>query len=87
MEYAAEAKAAGVDGLQVTPIPGYVFRPSIDAQVESFREIREAIGLPMVIYNVAPTNKLSASDIERLSSVKQLVGVKQSGAASIPSQM
>jgi len=80
IEYATEAKSAGVDGLQVTPIPGYIFKPRIEDQVRAFEEVGKAIGLPIVIYNVVPTNKMTASDLEKLTSVKQVVGVKQSGA-------
>ncbi len=79
IEYALEAKRGGADGLQMTPIPQYIFKPKIEDHVRAFREVGESVGLPIVIYNVVPTNKLSAADLEEISEVKDVIGVKQSG--------
>jgi 4-hydroxy-tetrahydrodipicolinate synthase len=37
------------------------------------------VGLPIVIYNVVTTNKISARDFRRMSSVEQAFTIKQSG--------
>ena len=80
VEYCIEAKKAGVDGLQVTPVPHYNFKPRIEGHIELFNAVGEACGLPIVIYNVVSTNKLDANDIQEISlHAKQIAGVKQSG--------
>ena len=79
IEYARAAKEAGADGIQMTPVPTYLYKPDIKDTVKAFKDVGEAVGLPIVIYNVVPTNKLSAADFEKIASVKQVVGVKQSG--------
>lgn len=78
-EYATAAMEAGADALQMTPIPTYLYKPSIEETVQAFSDVGEAVGLPIVIYNVVPTNKLSAADLSKIASVKQVVAIKQSG--------
>jgi 4-hydroxy-tetrahydrodipicolinate synthase len=79
IEYALAAREAGADGVQMTPMPTYLYKPDIKDTVKAFRDVGEAVGLPIVIYNVVPTNRLSAADFQKIASVKQVVGVKQSG--------
>ena len=79
IEYASAAKEGGADGLQMTPFPVYLYRPYIEDLVEGFREVGATVGLPIVIYNVVPTNKISARDFRKMSSVEQVVAIKHSG--------
>lgn len=78
VERCAIARDCGAMALQVTP-PHYLFRPDDDAMVQHFRDIAEASGLPVLIYNVVPWCYLSpALLIRTLREVPGVVGVKQS---------
>ena len=48
----------GADVLQVIPVH-YLFKPDDEAVVQHFREICDAIGMPLLIYNVVPWTYLS----------------------------
>lgn len=78
IRYSLALKEAGVDYLQVTPVH-YVFAPSADETIEHYRLVGEAVGLPIVLYNVVPWALVPVDTIERLASVPQVVAVKQSG--------
>ncbi|GAA2401167.1 4-hydroxy-tetrahydrodipicolinate synthase [Actinomadura vinacea] len=78
IRYSLALKEAGVDALQVTPVH-YVFAPSAEETVEHYRLVGEAAGLPIVLYNVVPWALVPVDTIEKLSSVPQVVAVKQSG--------
>lgn len=68
-----------IAALQVTPVH-YLFRPDADATVQHFREIHEATGIPILIYNVIPWNYLSVDLMLRImDEVPGVVGMKQSG--------
>jgi len=68
----------GVAALQVTP-PHYLFRPDDDAMVRHFREIHDACGVPILIYNVVPWCYLSPDLLLRImEEVPGVLGVKQS---------
>lgn len=78
IRYSLALKEAGVDYLQVTPVH-YVFAPSAEETIEHYRLVGEAVGLPIVLYNVVPWALVPVDTIERLASVPQVVAVKQSG--------
>ncbi len=72
-------KAAGVDGLQVTPVH-YLFAPDADATVDFYRALGAGTGLPLYVYNVIPWAALEPSVLLRLfAEVPAVAGVKQSG--------
>ena len=52
------ARDQGADVLQVTPVH-YLFKPDDEAMVQHFREICDATGMPLLIYNVVPWTYLS----------------------------
>lgn len=79
IEYASAAKEGGADGLQMTPFPVYLYRPYIEDLVQGFKDVGTTVGLPIVIYNVVPTNKISARDFRKMSAVEQVVAIKHSG--------
>lgn len=67
-----------LDALQVTPVH-YLFKPDADATVRHFREIYDATGVPILIYNVIPWNYLSLELMSRImDEVPGVVGMKQS---------
>ncbi|RJS86408.1 dihydrodipicolinate synthase family protein [Candidatus Bathyarchaeota archaeon] len=73
------AKAAGADGLMVTPVH-YVFKPTDEGNIDYYRRIADAVGLPIVIYNVIPWNTISVELAVRLvDEVDSIKGIKQSG--------
>lgn len=77
-EYGEAVRAAGVDGLQVTPVH-YLFAPDADATVAYYRAVAE-LGLPVIIYNVIPWAFLDPPVLVRvMETVDAVVGVKQSG--------
>jgi 4-hydroxy-tetrahydrodipicolinate synthase len=64
--------------LQVTPAH-YIFRTDDDSMVRHFREIYDAVGIPILIYNVIPWNYLSPALLHRIMrDVPGVIGVKQS---------
>ena len=78
IERGAAAAAAGAAALQVTPVH-YLFRPDDAHMTEHFREMAEAVALPIVIYNVVPWTYLSPELlVEIMTDIPGVVGVKQS---------
>lgn len=77
----AKAKAVadlGVSALQVTPVH-YIYKTDDESMIRHFREIHEACGLPIIVYNVVPWNYLSPGLILRMMrEVPGVYGVKQS---------
>jgi 4-hydroxy-tetrahydrodipicolinate synthase len=71
-------KDLGVAALQVTPVH-YLFRPHDEAMLAHFRALAEAVGLPVIIYNVVPWSYLSPALLCRIMrEVPGVIGVKQS---------
>ncbi|OON41472.1 dihydrodipicolinate synthase family protein [Izhakiella australiensis] len=67
-----------IDALQVTPVH-YLFKPDEEATIRHFREIYDATGIPILIYNVIPWNYLSPQLMIRImDEVPGVVGMKQS---------
>ena len=58
-------KGLNIAALQVTPVH-YLFKPDADATVQHFREIYDATGIPILIYNVIPWNYLSVDLMLRI---------------------
>ncbi len=68
----------GVRALQVTPVH-YLFRPSDEMMLHHFDSIAQAVGLPVLIYNVVPWSYCSPELLVRIiCEVDGVVGVKQS---------
>jgi 4-hydroxy-tetrahydrodipicolinate synthase len=77
----ARAKAVadlGVSALQVTPVH-YIYKTDEEAMIRHFRDIHEAAGVPIIVYNVVPWNYLSPALLLRMMrEVPGVIGVKQS---------
>ena len=73
----------GVQALMVTPV--HYLPPSEDGIFDFYQRIGTETGLPLIIYNVVSHVPVSPTLLERLVSIPQLVGIKESAAGSIVS--
>ncbi len=70
----------GVSALQITPVH-YLFKPDDDSMLRHFASIAEAVGVPILIYNVVPWSYCSPQLLVRIiREVDLVVGVKQSAS-------
>lgn len=72
---ARTAKALGVDGLLITP--AFYFGSSFAGNYQFFATVAKEIKLPIVIYNVVPTNIISSEEFVKLLAIKEVYGIKQ----------
>jgi 4-hydroxy-tetrahydrodipicolinate synthase len=79
IELGLASKKTGVKALQITP-PHYVFRAGPTELVSYYSRIKEATGLPIILYNVIPWAQVSADAIGLLLDVGAIDAVKQSGS-------
>jgi 4-hydroxy-tetrahydrodipicolinate synthase len=76
---ASSALAAGASGLQVPP-PNFAACTDVRVLSAYYRSITEAVGLPLIIYNVIPWAQLAIESLHQLvSDIPGITGVKQSG--------
>jgi 4-hydroxy-tetrahydrodipicolinate synthase len=76
VELAKYAEDAGADAvLVVTP---YYNKPTQEGLYQHFRAVNDAIGIPIVIYNIPPRSviDMSVDTMKRLYELKNIVGVK-----------
>jgi 4-hydroxy-tetrahydrodipicolinate synthase len=79
IERAKALAGLNVAALQITPAH-YLFKPSADATLAHFRAIYQAVGIPIIIYNVIPWNYLSVPLMLRIMREEPgVIGMKQSG--------
>ena len=80
IERARAVADLGVSALQITPVH-YIYKNDDDAMIRHFRAIYDAVGIPIIIYNVIPWNYLSVELMLRLMrEVPGVFGVKQSAS-------
>ncbi len=78
IERVKQLKGLEIAALQITPVH-YLFKPDAEHTIAHFREIYDATGIPILIYNVIPWNYLSADMMLRIMrEVPGVVGMKQS---------
>jgi len=76
IELARHAEKAGADAvLVVTP---YYNKPTQEGLYQHFRAINDAIGIPILIYNIPPRSviDMTVDTMKRLHELKNIVGVK-----------
>lgn len=78
IRYGRALRAAGVDGLQITPVH-YLFNPGHEGTLAYYAEIGESVEMPIVIYNVVPWNTIQPDTLLELAEQPWIVAVKQSG--------
>ena len=79
IENARYARQAGADGGLIVQ-PGYI-RPSQDALYNYFKDVAEAVDLPLVIYNNPSRTgvNVEAETIARLARLENIVALKEAG--------
>lgn len=75
---AQAAKEAGADALMITPTFYNILVPDAEGNCRFYQTLSDAVGLPIIIYNVVPQNEISPELFERLLDIKHVVGIKQS---------
>ncbi len=76
IELAVHAEKAGADAvLVVTP---YYNRPTQEGLYQHFKAVNDAIGIPIIIYNIPPRSvvDMSVETMARLFELKNIAGVK-----------
>lgn len=77
---ARHAEKAGADAvLVVTP---YYNKPTQEGMYQHFKAVNDAIGIPIIIYNIPPRSvvDMSVDTMKRLYELKNIVGVKDATA-------
>jgi 4-hydroxy-tetrahydrodipicolinate synthase len=80
IDLAVHAEKAGADAvLVVTP---YYNRPTQEGMYQHFKAVNDAIGLPIIIYNIPPRSvvDMSVETMTRLYELKNIAGVKDATA-------
>jgi 4-hydroxy-tetrahydrodipicolinate synthase len=72
---AATANEIGVDGLLVTP--AFYFGSSFAGNFQFYESVGKATRLPIIIYNVVPTNIIGSDEFVKLLEIKEVFGIKQ----------
>ena len=79
IDLARQAEAAGAVG--ISSVPPFYFKYSEDQIYGYYRDIAEAISLPMIVYNIPLAGMMTVDMIERLSRIDSVRGVKYTGTA------
>jgi 4-hydroxy-tetrahydrodipicolinate synthase len=76
VELARFAESAGADGLLV--VTPYYNKPSQEGLYRHFKAVNDAVGIPIVIYNIPPRSvvDMSVDTMKRLFELKNICGVK-----------
>ena len=76
IDLAQHAERAGADGLLV--VTPYYNKPSQEGLYRHFRAINDAVGLPIIIYNIPPRSvvDMSVETMQRLFELDNICGVK-----------
>src|SRR5947199_797594 len=80
IELARHAEKAGADAvLVVTP---YYNKPTQEGMYHHFKAVNDAIGIPIIIYNIPPRSvvDMSVETMTRLFELKNIIGVKDATA-------
>ncbi len=80
IELARFAEKAGADGLLV--VTPYYNKPSQEGLYQHYKAINDAVGIPIIIYNIPPRSviDMSVETMARLFELKNIAGVKDATA-------
>jgi dihydrodipicolinate synthase/N-acetylneuraminate lyase len=74
---ALAVKKAGATALMVTPIQ-YLGGADADGNYEYYDRISDAVGLPIIVYNVVPQNEIKPDSFYKMLDIANVIGIKQS---------
>jgi 4-hydroxy-tetrahydrodipicolinate synthase len=83
IDLAKHAEKAGADAvLVVTP---YYNKPTQEGMYHHFKAVNDAIGIPIIIYNIPPRSviDMSVDTMKRLLELKNIAGVKDATASMV----
>jgi len=83
VQMAQDAEKAGADAvLVVTP---YYNKPTQEGLYQHFKAVNDAIGIPIIIYNIPPRSviDMSVDTMQRLFELKNIAGVKDATASMV----
>jgi 4-hydroxy-tetrahydrodipicolinate synthase len=82
VEHGLAARAAGADAVVLAPI--YYYRASQAELIDLYRAVRDAVGLPLIAYDVPATVnvKLEAATVKQLAEEGVIAGLKDSSGAT-----
>src|ERR1700754_3195036 len=80
IEIAEDAEKAGADAVVV--VTPYYNKPTQEGMYQHFKAINDAIGIPIIIYNIPPRSvvDMSVDTMRRLYELKNIAGVKDATA-------
>ena len=70
-----DAKSLGVKALLVTPV--FYHGATAEQNIAFYREIGERVQLPIIVYNVVPTNPISPALFRRIVELDWVIGIKE----------
>jgi 4-hydroxy-tetrahydrodipicolinate synthase len=73
---AANLAELGVDGLLVPPVSAR-YAPGDAGNLNYYREIAQAVSVPIIVDNVVPWNALSTASLVKLGDIQGIIGVNQ----------
>ena len=76
---AKHAESYGAAG--VSSVPPFYFKYSPDQIYNYYKDVAEATGLPMIVYNIPLAGMMTVDQIIRLSEIENVKGVKYTGTA------
>ncbi len=81
LDLARYAESVGADGLLV--VTPYYNKPSQEGLFQHFKAVNDAVGIPIIIYNIPPRSvvDMSIDTMRRLYELKNIVGVKDATAS------
>lgn len=75
-------KEAEADALFVTSV--FYFGATKKGNYEYYHSISQEVDLPIIIYNVIPTNQIAPKAMLKLSEIEEVVGIKQVDINTLP---
>lgn len=80
IDLAVHAEKAGAQGLLV--VTPYYNKPTQEGMYQHFKAVNDAVGLPVIIYNIPPRSvvDMSVETMARLYELKNITGVKDATA-------
>ncbi len=79
MDLAKQAVSAGVDA--VSSVPPFYWKFTGDELFKYYKDITEAAGIPMIVYNIALAGLVGFDQVKKFASIDGVAGVKYTAAS------